>query len=107
LRQGNRDWQSRGLDHRIEVLQRWKATIATHRQAILDALTTDTGRYLLSAMEVDTIAPTVDRWRRLAPSLMQEQEGQSVAIPMTPRSAFSNRSAITSDRQTCFSRWDG
>lgn len=78
LRQGNCDWQSRGLDHRIEVLRRWKAAIAAHRPAILNALTTDTGRYLLSALEVDTIALAIDRWCKLAPVLMQAQSGQSV-----------------------------
>lgn len=79
LRQSDSAWAS--LDVRLEALQEWKAALAAFRPAILDALTCDTGRHLLSAIEVDSIGPAIDRWRRLAPGLMQPQTGQSAAMP--------------------------
>jgi aldehyde dehydrogenase (NAD+) len=44
-------------------------------------LTTDTGRHLLSVIEFDSLAPTIDRWCKLAPALLQEEEGQATYLP--------------------------
>lgn len=81
LRAGNRDWLGGGLEHRVAAMRQWKSAIAERRAAIIDALSVDTGRYLASAIEVDGIAPMIDRWTNQAATLTQEQEGRSSALP--------------------------
>jgi acyl-CoA reductase-like NAD-dependent aldehyde dehydrogenase len=89
LRQANQRWQSSGLEHRIETLRQWKTALAEHRSAIIGALTTDTGRHLASSIEVDGLAPMIDRWITQAATLITEQEGRSAALPqLTFRSQF-------------------
>lgn len=81
LRASNPSWHEDGLLARIDVLQQWKAALLAQRTEIIDALTTDTGRHLLSVIEFDSLAPTIDRWCKLAPELLQEQEGQAAQLP--------------------------
>lgn len=81
LRAGNKQWNEGGLAARTEALQQWKAALLAHRGALIEALTVDTGRHFLSAIEVDSLAPTMDRWCQLAPALLQEQEGQATHLP--------------------------
>ena len=72
---------TRRLRARMDVLQQWKTALQVHRTEIIDALTTDTGRHLLSVIEFDSLAPTIDRWCKLAPELLQEPEGQATHLP--------------------------
>jgi aldehyde dehydrogenase (NAD+) len=81
LRAGNRAWFGGGLEHRFEAMRQWKSAIAERRAALIDALSVDTGRYQTSVIEVDGIAPMIDRWTNQAPALMQEQVGRSLALP--------------------------
>ncbi len=80
LRDGNQPWNEAGLPARIAALQQWKDALLAQRAAIIAALTTDTGRHLLSVIEFDSLAPTIDRWCKLAPELLQEQEGQAAHL---------------------------
>jgi succinate-semialdehyde dehydrogenase / glutarate-semialdehyde dehydrogenase len=80
-RQHQKAWAALPLAARWDVLQRWHAALMKHRAAILSALSVDTGRYLLSTIEVDGVIRALERWCKLAPTLLQEQEQQSVAMP--------------------------
>ncbi len=81
LRQHQPAWAALSVAARCEVLQRWQAALTEQRASILAALTADTGRYLLSTIEVDGVIRALERWCKLAPTLLQEQEQQSAAMP--------------------------
>ena len=81
LRANQHGWRDLGVDGRIEVLQRWKAELARHRDAITTALSVDTGRKALAATEVGGVMSGIDRWCELAPALMRTGEHPSRAMP--------------------------
>jgi acyl-CoA reductase-like NAD-dependent aldehyde dehydrogenase len=81
LRTAQRDWSARPVERRIEVLQRWKEQLLAHRAAIVDALTTDTGRRLLAQAEFGGTVGAIDRWCAQAPALLHGDEGRSQAQP--------------------------
>jgi acyl-CoA reductase-like NAD-dependent aldehyde dehydrogenase len=81
LRAAQRDWSERTVEVRVEVLQRWKAELLARRLAIVDALTTDTGRHLLAQAEFGGTIGAIDRWCALAPALVHGDEGRSRAQP--------------------------
>jgi acyl-CoA reductase-like NAD-dependent aldehyde dehydrogenase len=81
LRAAQPAWRDAGIDHRIGVLEAWKAALQRHRGAIVDALSTDTARRLLAHGEFASTLGAIDRWCREAPALLRAPEGRSVAIP--------------------------
>ncbi|MDX2240267.1 MAG: aldehyde dehydrogenase family protein [Leptolyngbyaceae cyanobacterium bins.302] len=80
LRTAQASWQTAGLDHRIAVLQAWKQTLQEQREALIQALVADTGRLGVSALEVDSVLSSLDRWCLLAPELLHNTE-KTTAIP--------------------------
>jgi acyl-CoA reductase-like NAD-dependent aldehyde dehydrogenase len=80
LRNAQIGWQQEGLEARIQALQQWKQAVQTNRDALIQALVADTGRQDVSVLEVDSFLGSLDRWCRLAPELLQEEERQT-AIP--------------------------
>ncbi len=81
LRRAQREWSARRVDSRVEVLQRWKAELLARKVAIVDALTTDTGRHLLAQAEFGGTLGAIDRWCAQAPALVHGDEGRSQAQP--------------------------
>jgi acyl-CoA reductase-like NAD-dependent aldehyde dehydrogenase len=63
-------WRALSADARAEMLRALGTAIARHRDAIADALTTDTGRRAISVIEVDGAVRMVDRWANAAPGLI-------------------------------------
>lgn len=80
LRQSQVGWQQGGLAKRIEALQLWKQAIISHKEELINALVTDTGRLSESVLEVDSFVSSIDRWCRLAPDLLQT-ESRATAVP--------------------------
>jgi acyl-CoA reductase-like NAD-dependent aldehyde dehydrogenase len=80
LRQAQADWQQAGLEKRIEALQQWKQALLLQRDHLTAALVTDTGRWSVSVLEIDSFISSIDRWCRLAPELLPETE-PATAIP--------------------------
>lgn len=80
LRSAQIQWQQNGLDQRIRALREWKDKIQTQRDALTQALMTDTGRLGVSVLEVDSFLSSIDRWCRLAPELLQEAD-KVTAVP--------------------------
>ena len=74
-------WRELGIAGRIDVLQSFKGALENHRQPIVDALSTDTGRHMLAGQELDGLMRGIDRWCHDAPGLVQEHERPSKAIP--------------------------
>jgi acyl-CoA reductase-like NAD-dependent aldehyde dehydrogenase len=81
LRDAQTTWESRGLDHRREQMLAWREAIATHRQALLDALVMDTGRLAESHMEIDAIMRSIERWCGIAPELLADQPPRASSMP--------------------------
>ena len=81
LRAAQHAWSGRTVESRIDVLQRWKAELLARRAAIVDALTTDTGRHLLAQAEFGGTIGAIDRWCAQAPALLHGDEGRSQAQP--------------------------
>lgn len=67
-------WAARPAMERGEMLRALSAAIVQHRAAIADALTTDTGRRAISAIEVDGTIRTLDRWASAAPAILAAHE---------------------------------
>lgn len=80
LRAAQPSWQAAGLEQRITALRQWKQAIQEHREAIIQALVADTGRWGVSVLEVDSVLSSLDRWCQLAPELLQEID-KPTAIP--------------------------
>lgn len=81
LRERQTDWRDDGIDKRIAVLQAWKAALIREKNAIVTALSIDTGRSKLANGEFDGLIGTIERWCAQAPSLAQESEGPSATMP--------------------------
>jgi acyl-CoA reductase-like NAD-dependent aldehyde dehydrogenase len=80
LRAAQPTWQAADLTERIHALQQWKQAIQSHREELIQALVSDTGRLGVSILEVDSVVSSLDRWCQLAPDLLQEIE-KPTAIP--------------------------
>ncbi len=52
-----------------------------HRDAVIAALSVDTGRRSESVLEADLLAPAIDRWCRIADELFSEREKKSSTVP--------------------------
>jgi succinate-semialdehyde dehydrogenase / glutarate-semialdehyde dehydrogenase len=89
LRTAQRGWLASGLAHRTAVLRRWRAELVARQAEITQALSVDTGRYLISAGEAQSIAGFIDRWTSLVPQLAHEEETRSaVHATITYRSQY-------------------
>ena len=72
LRQAQKAWFSSGLTHRCEVVRSWAHGLLSDSDAVVSALATDTGRYLVSVVEVNSLVSIVDRWCDMAPELLSD-----------------------------------
>lgn len=81
LREAQISWQQGGLEQRIEAMQAWKQAIFSQRDELTKALVTDTGRWSVSVLEIDSFISGIDRWCRLAPELLAKEDEKATAIP--------------------------
>ncbi len=72
LRQAQESWFSTGLTHRCEVVKAWAHALLADPDSVVNALATDTGRYLVSVVEVQSLASIVDRWCDMAPEILSD-----------------------------------
>ena len=75
------DWLAKGIDGRIAVLKRFQAALASEEEAIVAALSADTGRRTLAAGELRGLIGSIERWCALAPGLLAESTRPSTAMP--------------------------
>ena len=80
LRKAQIAWQESGIERRISAMQEWKQALLSHKDELIEALVTDTGRWSESVIEFDSFISSIDRWCRLAPELFQS-EPSTTAIP--------------------------
>jgi acyl-CoA reductase-like NAD-dependent aldehyde dehydrogenase len=81
LRAAQTAWAAAALSYRIEVLRRWRAEWIARQDELVEALSIDTGRYLIAGGEVQSVTGMIDRWCGLAPSLAAEEEFRSASMP--------------------------
>jgi acyl-CoA reductase-like NAD-dependent aldehyde dehydrogenase len=83
LRSAQPVWAALSPQARGEQLKALAEALASRRAAITAALTADTGRAALSAIEVDSIVRTLHRWADAAPDLIarSQRQGAPTAIP--------------------------
>lgn len=80
LRSAQPAWLAKGVEGRAAVLRAFGQAIKAHKVEILEALTNDTGRAYISAMEIDGIPRAVERWIKCAEELTDDT-GKSGAMP--------------------------
>lgn len=83
LRAAQRAWSAAPLQRRIEVMERWRAQLIGAQREILEALATDTGRYLIAASEFQSVPATIERWCRTVAELGVEREDTPFTVMST------------------------
>lgn len=81
MRSNQTGWRDLELTGRIDTLQEFKNALEKNREAIVSALSTDTGRHMLASQELDGLMRAIDRWCHDAPNLVQQDERPSKALP--------------------------
>jgi succinate-semialdehyde dehydrogenase / glutarate-semialdehyde dehydrogenase len=81
LKDNQLHWNKSGIEHRIEVMQRWKIVLEKYRADIIEALTIDTGRHSESVLETQILFNSIDRWCATSRLFFAEQIIKKSAIP--------------------------
>ncbi len=81
LRQAQPAWAALSVDARFEVLERFAEAVERHQDALAEAVSADTGRWLMALSETRSVRPALARWRRYAPEVLTETRARSQAIP--------------------------
>jgi len=81
LRNSQQIWRDTSLQHRIDVMRRWRVEWIARQEQITNALASDTGRYLISMGEVQSVVGMIDRWCTQTIGLALEQETRSIVHP--------------------------
>ena len=74
-------WRAAGVAARIEVLKEFRDRLLADAEAVVAALSADTGRHALARGELAGLAGSIDRWCQLAPALLEETERPSQVLP--------------------------
>jgi acyl-CoA reductase-like NAD-dependent aldehyde dehydrogenase len=87
LRNNQPAWADQSLESRLATLRAFGAAIAARREQIVNALMLDTGRTLVAAMEVDTLATFLARAEELAPQALAPPPARPGQIPVIEATA--------------------
>jgi len=74
-------WAAAGLSRRIEVLGRWMEHFKAGQLPVLEALSTDTGRYLLAVSELNAIPGIVAGYSAIGQQVLAEDTGRASVTP--------------------------
>ena len=74
-------WNTEGVAFRIKALQDWKIVLQKYPEAIIEALTIDTGRRSESVLEMQILFASIDRWCGTAEAFFAEKIVKPSAIP--------------------------
>ncbi len=72
LRAAQQAWFECGVVRRCEIVRAWADSLLGQPDAVLDALTIDTGRHLLSFVEIRALNGIVAGWSAIAPGLLAD-----------------------------------
>ncbi len=71
LRSAQPGWLGLGVDGRVAVLKRFSSALTAHRDDLVAALETDTGRRGETGLEVQAMLGALERWCDRAPALLE------------------------------------
>jgi succinate-semialdehyde dehydrogenase/glutarate-semialdehyde dehydrogenase len=74
-------WAERSIEQRCERLDALADALVARREAFMELLLADTGRWHESAIEVDGTVGAIRRWAQQAPATLCEKPAQQEAIP--------------------------
>lgn len=74
LRLAQSNWQAIGVQQRCLILKQWQQAVSENAEAIIEALSIDTGRRLISEFEVHGLIGMIERWAARAPELLEPAE---------------------------------
>jgi succinate-semialdehyde dehydrogenase / glutarate-semialdehyde dehydrogenase len=81
LKDNQMRWNTEGVAFRIKALQDWKTALANYQEAIIEALTIDTGRRSESVLEMQILLSSIDRWCATSAAFFAEKIVKPSAIP--------------------------
>lgn len=83
LRESQKEWAAQTPQARAIKLRSLSEAVGRHRDALIAALTADTGRAAISVIEVESVIRALIRWAQAAPELIlrHQSSGNSTAIP--------------------------
>jgi acyl-CoA reductase-like NAD-dependent aldehyde dehydrogenase len=81
LRAAQAAWQGRGVEGRIEVMQRWKEAVERHHGEMIDALIADTGRKHETLLEASLLASSIERWCNHARQFFAPSAARPSSVP--------------------------
>lgn len=81
LRRAQPGWNAMGPQKRGAVLTKFAAALERNREDLVACLTQDTGRHLISKVEVDGTLGMIHRWVKTAPGLLSGDAGVSSTMP--------------------------
>jgi succinate-semialdehyde dehydrogenase / glutarate-semialdehyde dehydrogenase len=74
-------WKENGIEFRINALQAWKEAVEEHKDELIEALCTDTGRRWETILEADLVASSIDRWSKISKEFFAYTERKTSSIP--------------------------
>ena len=74
-------WQALGAEGRGRILGAWSEALLADSAPLLNALSADTGRYLIAMAELYGVPGMVTRWQDAAPRLLDESGERESATP--------------------------
>lgn len=74
-------WNKNGIEFRINALQAWKGVVEEHKDELIEALCTDTGRKLETVFEVDFVTSSIDRWSKISREFFFYSDRKTSHIP--------------------------
>lgn len=80
LREAQPRWEEASIAGRARVLRRFAAAVAEHREALVESLVSDTGRYATSVSEA-TLEPKIEREIAAAQQFAGEETIDSTELP--------------------------
>ncbi|MQP76616.1 aldehyde dehydrogenase family protein [Stenotrophomonas sp. MYb238] len=81
LRAAQPQWERQGIERRCERLAALAEALAARRDAMIEMLLADTGRWHESVIEVDGTLAAIRRWAAQAPACLAEPAPRQDAIP--------------------------
>lgn len=81
LRTNQPAWRAIGAEGRGAVLARWRDAINARQNSLFEALAADTGRNMIARNEIAALLGVIERWRTMAPGLLQTTERPSAIFP--------------------------
>ncbi len=81
LRQNQPEWEARGLEDRIGVMDKFKSAMNARRDELYEALKKDTGRSNIAQLEAGWISNILERLYTDARNMLPETEPRETALP--------------------------